>query len=94
VPNLIPLDQGVTASVAADLKLSPAAKALKKAWLKKKAQVFAGKLTKPDAEDPDTVNHLNWYLATNFTRPYPGEKKIRSPRDFKKPAPNTADVDE
>ncbi|MBV9226337.1 MAG: bifunctional YncE family protein/alkaline phosphatase family protein [Acidobacteriaceae bacterium] len=94
VPNLIPLDQGVTASVAADLKLSPAAKALKKAWLKKKAQVFAGKLTKPDAEDPDTVNHLNWYLATNFTRPYPGEKKIRSPRDFKKPAPNTVDVDE
>ena len=88
------MDQGVKASAAADAALSPSAKALKKAWLKKKAQVFAGKLTKPDAEDPDTVNHLNWYLATNFTRPYPGEKKIRPPREFKKQAPNTADVDE
>jgi YVTN family beta-propeller protein len=93
-PNQIPLDQGVTASVAADATLSPAAKALKKAWLKKKAQIFTGKLTKPDAEDPDAVNHLNWYMATNFTRPYPGEKKIRSPREFKKAAPATADVDE
>ena len=93
VPNQIPLDQGVT-TAAADSTLSPAAKALKKAWLKKKAQIFAGKLTKPDAEDPDTVNHLNWYLATAFTRPYPGEKKIRPPSDFKKSAPTTVDVDE
>jgi YVTN family beta-propeller protein len=94
LPNKIPLDQGVKLSAAADSTLSPAAKALKKAWLKKKAQVFAGKLTKPDTEDPDTVNHLNWYLATNFMRPYPGEKKIRPPSEFKKPAPNTVDVDE
>jgi len=94
VPNLIPLDQGVKQTAAADSTFSPAAKALQKAWLKKKAQVFVGKLTKPDAEDPDTVNHLNWYMATGFTRPYPGEKKVRPPSEFKKPAPNTADVDE
>ena len=76
-------------------KPTPAAiEVLKAAWLQKKNQIFAGKLTKPDAEDPDTVNHFNWYMATNFTRPYPGEKKIRSPREFKKPAPTTADVDE
>lgn len=47
----------------------------------------AGKLTKPDSEDPDTVNHLNWYMSTGFTRPYPGESAVRPPREFNNPAP-------
>ena len=64
------------------------------AWLQKKAQIFAGKLTKPDSEDPDTVNHLNWYMSTGFTRPYPGEKAVRPPSDFNNPAPVDADGDE
>jgi hypothetical protein len=93
VPNQVPLDEGVTAA-AANKKSNSAAEALKMAWLQKKEQIFAGKLTKPDAEDPDTVNHLNWYLSTNFTRPYPGESKVRPPSEFNKPAPTTADVDE
>jgi YVTN family beta-propeller protein len=92
VPNQVPLDQGVTAT-AANTKSSPAVETLKTAWLQKKEQIFAGKLTKPDAEDPDTVNHLNWYLATGFKRPYPGESKVRPPSEFTKPAP-TGDVDE
>jgi hypothetical protein len=86
VPNQVPLDQGVTAS-AANTKSSSPVDALRAAWLKKKAQIFAGKLTKPDSEDPDTVNHLNWYMATGFKRPYPGESKVRPPSDFKNPAP-------
>src|ERR1017187_1739605 len=56
VPNQVPLDQGVTAS-AANTTSSPAVKALREAWLQKKAQIFAGKLTKPDSEDPETGNH-------------------------------------
>ena len=71
---------------------SPAVKALRAAWLQKKAQIFAGKLTKPDSEDPDTVNHFNWYMATGFTRPYPGEKTVRPPSEFNNPAP-AGDVD-
>jgi YVTN family beta-propeller protein len=93
VPNQVPLDQGVTAS-AANATESPAVKALRVAWQKKKTQIFASKLTKPDAEDPDTVNHLNWYMSTGFTRPYPGEKTVRPPSDFKKPAPIKADLDD
>ena len=93
VPNQIPLDQGVTAS-SVDTTDSPAVKTLRKAWLQKKAQIFAGKLTKPDSEDPDTVNHLNWYLSTGFTRPYPGEKTVRPPSDFNRPAPTSADLDD
>jgi len=86
VPNQVPLDEGVTAG-AANPTGNARVKALRAAWLKKKTQIFAGKLTKPDSEDPDTVNHLNWYMATGFTRPYPGEKKVRPPSEFNKPAP-------
>jgi YVTN family beta-propeller protein len=95
VPNQVPLDMGVTTTTASVTKepLSPAAKALKVAWLEKKKQIFAGKLTKPDAEDPEAVNHLNWYMATGFTRPYPGETKVRPPSEFKKPAP-AGDLDD
>jgi YVTN family beta-propeller protein len=93
VPNQVPLDQGVTASIP-DTKDSPRVKALRKAWLQKKAQIFAGKLTKPDSEDPDTVNHLNWYMSTGFTRPYPGESTVRPPSDFNNPAPTGDDSDD
>jgi len=93
VPNQVPLDEGVIAS-AVDKTGSPAVQALRKAWIEKKAQIFAGKLTKPDSEDPDTVNHLNWYLSTGFKRPYPGESTVRPPSDFNNPAPTTADLDD
>ena len=92
VANQVPLNQGVTAGT--DQPTGGAAvRALKAAWLQKKAEIFAGKLTKPDAEDPDTVNHLNWYMSTGFVRPYPGEKTVRPPSDFNKPAPTVADLD-
>jgi YVTN family beta-propeller protein len=93
VKNQVPLDQGVTAS-AAPTTDGAQVMALRKAWLQKKAEIFAGKLTKPDSEDPDTVNHLNWYLSTGFKRPYPGEKTVRPPSDFNNPAPTTADLDD
>jgi YVTN family beta-propeller protein len=94
VPNQVPLDQGVTPSVAANKSSSHSVEVLKAAWLKKKAQMFAGKLTRPDAEDPDTVNHLNWYQSTGFSKPYPGEKVVRHPREFaNNTAPNTIDLD-
>jgi YVTN family beta-propeller protein len=76
LPNQVPLDKGVAPATA---KLSDMAKA----WKKAKVKIFAGKSTKPDSEDPDTVNHLAWYEATNFKRPYPGETKVRPPTDFK-----------
>jgi YVTN family beta-propeller protein len=60
-------------------KESRTVRALRAGWMKKKTQIFAGKWTKPDSEDPNTVNHLDWYEATGFTRPYPGEKRF-SPR--------------
>jgi YVTN family beta-propeller protein len=93
VPNQVRLDEGVVASLD-QTPNSAAAKVLRAAWLQKKAEVFAGKLTKPDSEDADTVNHFNWYMSTGFTRPYPGESKVRPPSDFNKPAPTKADDDD
>jgi YVTN family beta-propeller protein len=93
VPNQVALDEGVTAS-AAPANESPAIVALRKAWLQKKSEIFAGKLTKPDSEDPDTVNHFNWYISTGFMKPYPGEKAVRPPTDFNNPAPTTTDDDD
>jgi YVTN family beta-propeller protein len=93
VKNQVPLTEGVTASVsnpADNAKI----KRLKAAWTQKKTQIFAGKLTRPDSEDPETVNHYNWYMSTGFTRPYPGEKTVRMPSEFNKPAPNGEDDDD
>jgi YVTN family beta-propeller protein len=93
VPNQVPLDEGVSASSASPA-VGAKVKALKAAWLQKKSQIFAGKLTKPDSEDPDTVNHFNWYMSTGFTKPYPGEKTVRPPSDFNNPAPAGEDSDD
>ncbi|MGA2647201.1 MAG: alkaline phosphatase family protein, partial [Candidatus Sulfotelmatobacter sp.] len=93
VPNQVPLTQGVGGNDD-NSKDSPGVKALRRAWLEKKAEIFAGKLTKPDSEDPDTVNHFNWYESTGFTRPYPGEKTVRPASEFNNPAPTKADDDD
>jgi hypothetical protein len=76
LPNHVPLDKGAKASVRA---LNP----LQKAWKEAKAEMFAGRMTKPDAEDRYTLNHLIWYEATGFKRPYPGETTVRPPTAFK-----------
>jgi YVTN family beta-propeller protein len=111
VPNGIPLTTGVnqtptqtaipgaSASVAVKPQTivaeSPAVKALRAGWMNKKAEIFAGKYQKPDSEDPNTVNHLIWYEATNFTRPFPGEKKVLPASAFKRKVPAaSADLDD
>ena len=90
--NAVPLNQGVHNNPFNPKTAK--AKALQAAWLQKKTQIFAGKLTKPDSEDPDTVNHLNWYMSTGFERPYPGEKTVRPPSEFNRPAPKVVDLDD
>jgi hypothetical protein len=75
-------------------KESPAAKALRAGWMAKKAEIFAGNYQRPDVEDADTVNHLDWYESTGFTRPFPGEKTVRPASDFNRPAPNKVDDDD
>jgi len=107
VANGVPLTYGVAGYVAPsnislnigspavkDLPASPAAKALQTAWQQKKAEIFGAKYHIPDSEDPDIVSHYDWYDATGYRVPFPGEKTVRWPSDFKNPAPTTADVDD
>jgi YVTN family beta-propeller protein len=93
VPNQVPLDQGVGQNEDHS-KESRKVQELRAAWLKKKAEIFAGKLTRPDSEDPEAVNHFNWYMSTGFTKPYPGEKTVRPPSEFNNPAPAGEDADD
>jgi hypothetical protein len=76
------------------LKASREVKALQAGWLQKKAEIFAGKYHIPDSEDPDTVRHYDWYEATGFMVPFPGEKTVRPASDFNRPAPTKADADD
>jgi YVTN family beta-propeller protein len=108
VPNGVPLTYGVTGYVAPpSLSLnasgvavksphvaSPAVKALQAGWLKKKAEIFAGKYHMPDAEDTDIVSHYDWYEATAFKVPFPGDRKVRPASDFKSVALSRADDDD
>jgi len=99
LPNEIPLDDGVSvaanASGATVASSSNPVERLKAAWVQKKREIFAGKLTKPDSEDPNIVNHLNWYEATGFTRAFPGENRVMHPSEFKiSSAPRVADLDD
>ena len=83
----------VSFDAASNQPESPAIKALRAGWMKKKTQVFAGKQHLPDSEDSATVNHLDWYESTNFKVPYPGEKKVRPASDFRKSGPAVPDLD-
>ncbi|HEY2472418.1 MAG TPA: hypothetical protein VGI45_31825 [Terracidiphilus sp.] len=97
VANGIALDTGVNASTQTHVarNMSPSVKALQAGWLKKKAEIFGGKYHIPDCEDPETVRHYNWYEATGFKLPYPGEKTVRPASEFNRKAPAaSADLDD
>src|SRR5215472_5511713 len=78
----IPLDQGPNLPAPNTVGYNP----LQKAWLKATAVVMKGKYDKADAVDPNFLNHVTWYSATNWQRPYPGEDKVLMPGPFVKAA--------
>jgi len=90
-PDLSPYDH-LNAVIPLDAGLGlPNGKAaaynsMQKAWLKATAEVMKGKYDKADSVDPNFLNHVTWYSATNWTRPYPGEDKVLMPGRFVKAA--------
>lgn len=84
VPAVIPLDQGPDLPAGNHVAYTP----LQKAWLKATAEVMKGKYDKADSVDPNFLNHVIWYSATNWKRPYPGEEKVLMPGPFLKAARN------
>jgi YVTN family beta-propeller protein len=71
LPNQIPLNQMNPGSVAQQ--------EIERAWSLASTKMFEGKENKPDAENPNMLNHAIWYSATGFKRPYPGESKVLMP---------------
>ncbi len=53
-------------------------------WLHASNKVMKGKTNKADSMDENFLNHVIWYSATDFKRPYPGETKIEAPGPFVK----------
>ena len=83
VANQVPLDMGVTTS---STSTTAEHASLEKGWRSLKMKMFAGKTDKADSVDPDTLNHYDWYEATHYAKPYPGEAKVRPAADFEEKA--------
>ncbi|MFF9128254.1 alkaline phosphatase family protein [Streptomyces sp. NPDC014889] len=47
----------------------------------KSKQRLTGPQAVPDYAPPAQMNHFAWYESHNWTKPYPGEKKIHAPQD-------------
>lgn len=75
-------------------KESAADSPLQKAWLKATAEVMKNKYGKADAVDPNFLNHVIWYSATGWSRPYPQELKVEMPGSFLKAAKKFHDDDD
>jgi len=97
VPNEVPLCYGVSgytppsnvtpslntcSSMVASAKESRQVRNLRAGWEKMKTQVFAAHYHIPDSLDPSTVSHFDWYEATGFKLPFPGEAKVRPASEF------------
>ena len=80
---VVPLDEGPGLPLG---KTAADSTPLQKAWLKATAEVMKGKYDKADAVDPNFLNHVTWYSATDWKRPYPGETKLFMPGPFVKAA--------
>jgi YVTN family beta-propeller protein len=87
---VMPLNEGPNLPVDKTAAYSP----VQKAWLKATAEVMKGKYDKADAVDPNFLNHVTWYSATGWTRPYPGENKVLMPGPFVKAAKKYHDDDD
>lgn len=86
----VPLDQGPELPSGRTVAYTP----LQKAWIKATAEVMKGKYEKPDSVDPNFLQHVTWYSATGWTRPYPGENKVLMPGPFVKAARKYSDCDD
>jgi len=104
VPATIPLNIGpgnvpITGTGPANyaMKVMPRMTPMQRAWNLASNQMTKGKEGKADSVDENFLNHVIWYSATNWKRPYPGEAKVLPPGPFVKAAmnkPKDADGDD
>ncbi|HEX4169998.1 MAG TPA: hypothetical protein VHZ55_31410 [Bryobacteraceae bacterium] len=90
LPAVISLDNGPDLPHRESAAYTP----LQKAWLNATAEVMKNKYDKADAVDPNFLNHVIWYSATGWARPYPGERRVQMPGLFLKAAKKFHDEDD
>ena len=73
IPNQIPLDT-----------LNPVpVTALQRAWEAEVARYFPhGPHQTPDIADANLLDHAIWYATSNFSRPFPGDRRVLYPREL------------
>jgi hypothetical protein len=79
-PGNVPIPGTDPARVA--VKMTP----VQKAWNLASNAMTKGKEAKADSVDENFLNHVIWYSATDWKRPYPGEARIQWPAAFVKAA--------
>jgi YVTN family beta-propeller protein len=57
---------------------------LHQAWRRASDDMFRNSKGKPDMQDANMLNHVDWYSATGFKRPYPGETRVLAPAEVTK----------
>jgi YVTN family beta-propeller protein len=90
LPAVIALDSGPDLPHKESTAYSP----MQKAWLRATAEVMKNKYDKADAVEPNFLNHVIWYSATGWARPYPGERNVLMPGMFVKAARKFHDEDD
>ncbi len=55
---------------------------VRNAWQLASDHLMAGHTNHADSVDENVLNHVIWYASTDFSRPYPGEKKVLPPTSF------------
>jgi hypothetical protein len=59
---------------------------MQSAWMLASNTMMKGKTAKADSVDETFLNHVIWYSATDWKRPYPGESRVERPAPFVKAA--------
>lgn len=71
---------GQTVPSAATVSIPSSAAAVARQWqVWSSHQNFGGSTPDQDRANPAQLNHLDWYAATNWSKPYPGEPRILGP---------------
>lgn len=77
-PNQVPLTQGITGSNVP--AVPQPMRSIFRQWAAWSAdQHFGGSRPAPDMANPEQLNRLDWYSATGWTKPYPGDRAILAP---------------
>ena len=63
---------------------------IQRAWNVASNSMTKGKLGQADSVDETFLNHVIWYSATHWKRPYPGEARVEWPAAFVKAAAHKA----